>query len=315
MQAHDVVKTHQSRALLIKLRWLTISGVCLILISIFWWDETVKPAYIFAKVGVDSWLVSGLGLMVAANIWLRPAGEQKALATKIKLALWSLLSVCLGLAMIGWARSHQGSRSPIVDIVALLIVILGLAAANKILPALGALRITVVVGVLWLLAGSCLLVAGVLWVVQATAWIPFASVVLPSTVAFLLGTMCLRITRRNPKLEIALQNVARKIDLVAGVLSFCSGLTIIATLLAYSSKPNRASLVTAALGLVSGLVCTKVRMDPRFADRLTVFSTSTGTQFIFPIEILLDDASFVGLQKLSVLPMNVESQKGKAGKG
>lgn len=320
----ELVQEHQSNALLIKLAWIIIAGWCVNFIATLWWDETLTGAYLVSKVGIDIWMISGLGLIVFADLWLRATSRTNLIATRInKVAAGLVLTWFLSVAASWWFSAAYNATKLVIDLAASLVGLLILAPATFQNPEnkKKALAFGIGYSLVWLLAGSVLLIGVWLWLRGSTESATVAAIgtSVPTLIALIIGAYSLivivQLQRANEDRAIGPRGVARAIDRVAWFIAFCClGLLLGAAYLAKRESVST-TVVTAIMGFGAAVMTTRISISPHFADRLRVVSSSMGTQFIYPSELLsvFEDASMMHGSELSSVVLSDEKDKGLLG--
>src|SRR2546421_9500543 len=89
---------HQIKALLVKLTWVMFSGMCLVFISSMRWDDGVRAAYFFGKLGVGLALLAGVGLLAAGVVCL----DDSPTTLRVRKALWGFALFWLAIVIVSW---------------------------------------------------------------------------------------------------------------------------------------------------------------------------------------------------------------------
>jgi len=313
MTSYDLKQEHQSKALLIKFTWIMLAGMCLLSISAMRWDVNIRPAHLFGKVGVDLWLSAGLALIAAGNAWIK----DDFVAMKISLALLCPPGLWFALATI---RLFASSNMAAIDMAFALLAVLYLLPA-----AVGWQRASVqgfakMAGIAWFLSALSLFVASILWACQdwfGSQWLAWITTLLLSLLTTLPAWFCLRALRflgehqapssdnEAVSSEDAVVYVTRRTNLVASVVMIYTVAALLGVM-KFRDALAGPTIVMSLIAFVSALMTLRIRIAPKFEDLLRVFSSTMGTQFIYPTEILLTDQLVSEIERMAENARNLK---------
>lgn len=349
MQETELVQEHQSRVLLIKLAWITISGLCLVCVSALWRDERLAVAYWSARVGSSLWMLASLGLIVAASLWLQSKG-MTLIARSMDIGAWIVVLVWCGFAVSSAIASHQSRYRSFIDIalpvsgLATLFITTKMRASGSKSPGenivrvhpksppprssrttqnndhlLEATRRTArivlrVDTVEWALVAICFFISTIVWLTdrQAPSSFPALTSSFAGLVALMFSLLCWAvITKLQGAQKISakrsmlrrggeLKYVAEKVDLIGWVLTVLSMITLFLGVKYLGKNQSISATVVAALfGGIAAITGGRIKLFPKFSDdRVRVFSSSMGSQFICPVELILDDKIYAEMASL-----------------
>lgn len=317
---------HQSKALLIKFAWLMLSGLCLLFISAMQWDDTIRSAYILGKFGVATWLFAGFGLLATGIVWLRAKDANAGLQAGIALAILGF--VWLLFAVFSWI--HTRNNLMFVDVSVAVLTLAYLVILSCRVPQEKWMKgLAIADGLAWCGSGLLLLLAAISWVSSANrlSWvttIPLSVIAIITSICCFLASWKLRETnatevpdRDDEKAASQARSVSKgksplnyievETKLIAILALVCCGVAILSS----SRIPlfSGPTVVAALLGFASALMAIKIRTDPIFKDRVKVFSSPVGTQYIYPEQILLTDEVLEELQAFKDLDLEIVARR------
>lgn len=316
---NELQEEHRSRALLIKLGWMLIAGLCSVFIAILWWSETERIAHWAAKIGISFWLLSGVAAIVAVNAWIRERPGIADIATGTDLLLLALTALWLLLLIISRIQSHTLWSMPFaIDgltwlcAVGLLVLINENRPLHKVLkitrvgaPVSG-LKVFKIAQLGWALSGLTLFIAASLWFKNSNAGASAGFTLGLAILASFISVQCYQLlaeiyavlgqSEKGEPLKFnarsrlnVLKLSVRKINSVAWVLfAFFVCSLLVSAKISQGGASVSTTVVTAMLGLVASAASARISGEPIFPDdKLRVFGSTAGTQYIFPVELLL----------------------------
>jgi hypothetical protein len=297
---HLLRQEHQSKALLLKLVWIVIAGWCFIFIATLSWDGMSTSAYVLAKVGVDLFLLADLGLIISTYLWLRSLDGMLQTSSKIERVTAILVVLWAIRAMYYWVTAaSNGDHMPSIDLLAAIFAFTCLILARGATRARGnkAFVVAILACAVWFLACLALFLGVIVWLSQGgdTALRSSLPSSLLAALALLIAAMSLRVATRMRRAlpgspsSVELEYVATRLNLIAYLIFTCCVGFVFTSVLLFQGKPIRLTVVTSIIGAVAGLIAAKISMSPKFEDTLRVFSSSMGTQFVHPVQIMLSE--------------------------
>jgi len=153
--------------------------------------------------------------------------------------------------------------------------------------AFGAARVD---GLVWLLSGFSFAVAAIIFGIHnrtEVAMMASAATLSVGGVAFYISIIVAKKARDSAGLGAS--QVVPLINRIAWLIIVLCLIVLFIIAVFFRHYTVGATVVAAMIGMTAGFMSTRVSIKKKFSDKIRVFSGSTGTQFVCPVELILND--------------------------